>query len=252
VRLFREFEQADNSITRRYGGTGLGLAITKRLAQLMGGEVGCDTHVGTGSAFWFTARLKKGARPGIPAPSAPRETPETELKRDYAGSRILLAEDDPINREVAQSLLEDVAFIVDCAEDGLQALDQANRNGYDLILMDVQMPRMGGLEATQQIRQLALHVTTPILAMTANAFKEDEEECLAAGMDGFISKPVPPEELYATLLRFLQGSAAGRQPRAMRHAAIEQAIQAHRLWVARFRERHKGHQRQSVRCDSGG
>lgn len=245
--LFGEFQQADNSITRKYGGTGLGLAITKRLAGLMGGEVGIDTRVGAGSSFWFTARLKKGSGTELQKDDTPLENPETVLKRDYPGTRILLAEDDPINREVARSLLEEFPFVVDEAEDGLQALEQASRNPYDLILMDLQMPRMGGLEATEQIRLLPRHATTPIVAMTANAFKEDEEKCLAAGMNGFISKPVPPEELYATLLRFLKASSDRRRLAnsqtatcSSHKAAIGQAIQLHQLWVARFQSAIEG------------
>jgi hypothetical protein len=203
-RLFNTFEQADNSNTRKYGGTGLGLAITKRLAQAMGGEAGLESQLGIGSSFWFTARLKRGAAVVFRPERCSTTEPETVLKRNYSGVRILLAEDDPINREVALSLLQELPFVVDWAEDGLQAVDLASRNRYDLILMDLQMPQLGGVEATKRIRCLPDHARTPILAMTANAFKEDEEQCLLAGMNGFLAKPVPPEELYARLLHVLK------------------------------------------------
>ena len=203
ARLFSNFEQADNSTTRRYGGTGLGLAITRRFAQLMGGDSGVTSQPGSGSTFWLTARLRKSAAPsaGVEAPCD--ELPESVLSRDFSGSRILLVEDEMVNREVALVLLEDVGMEVDVAEDGIEAVTLAGINRYDLILMDMQMPRMDGLDATRQIRRLPLAHRVPILAMTANAFQEDRQHCLDAGMDDSIIKPAEPAAIYETILKWL-------------------------------------------------
>lgn len=198
-RLFSAFEQADSSTTRKYGGTGLGLAVTKRLAELMGGEAGATSQPGKGSTFWFSVRLKKSPAECATVAGQAVARAGDILKTDFAGIRILLAEDEPINREIAQKLLENVGMSVDVADDGQQAVKQAMAESYDLILMDMQMPHVDGLEATRQIRKFDQE--TPILAMTANAFSEDKQRCLDAGMNDFITKPVSPGVLYEILLR---------------------------------------------------
>ena len=200
-RLFSTFEQADNSMTRKYGGTGLGLAITKRLAELMGGEVGADSTPGVGSTFWFTVKLKKGD--ATAEPLAAVTNAEAEIQRRYAGQRILVVDDEPINREVTTIQLEYVDLHIDTAEDGAEAVAMAQENDYAVILMDMQMPKLNGLDATRQIRKLVGCEGIPIIAMTANAFVEDKAECIAAGMNDVLTKPFNPEDLFATLLKWL-------------------------------------------------
>ncbi len=202
-RLFTAFEQADNSMTRKYGGSGLGLTISKRLAKLMGGDIGVESQPGAGSQFSFTAHLEKAGKTMSTAPALSSESAEEQLKTQFTGIRVLLAEDEPICQEISCGLLEDVGFVVDLAEDGAEALALANQNPYDFILMDMQMPKLNGVDATRAIRLLPRHAETPILAMTANAFDEDRQTCIEAGMNDHIGKPVDPDKLLLTLLFWL-------------------------------------------------
>ena len=209
-RLFNAFEQADNSTTRHYGGSGLGLAITRRLAILMGGDAGVLSKPNEGSSFWFTANFAIATvdTPKSPIFDVPASVEEMISAQRYQGYRVLLCEDNEINQEVAMTLLQDVGILVDLAENGLEAIHKAPNGKYDLVLMDMQMPVMDGIEATRHMRVLPNCGQLPIIAMTANAFSEDKQRCIAAGMNDFVTKPVNPDVLYSVIAKWLPHSKA--------------------------------------------
>ena len=209
AKLFAAFTQADDSTTRTHGGTGLGLAITQRLARLMDGEAGVDSTPGQGSAFWFTCRLAHASRPPE-LPMAGRDGDAADaLRRGHRGARVLLVEDNPINQEVATDLLHSVGLQVGLARDGREAIQQVRDAAWDLVLMDLHMPGMDGLQATQALRALPGGATVPVIAMSADAFTDSRQACEAAGMNDFLAKPVDPPVLYAMLLRWLPASEGG-------------------------------------------
>jgi CheY-like chemotaxis protein len=191
--LFKPFSQVDASTTRRYGGTGLGLSIVRRLAELMGGEAGVESREGVGSTFWFTARFDLPGEHAAAAavPSAPAHAPEPVVRTRSSGKRILLAEDNVVNEKVATRILQKLGYVVDAVVNGREAVDAWAKGGYDLVLMDCQMPVLDGYEATREIRAKERSgQRIPIVALTANAMKKDEIECRQAGMDDHLSKPI--------------------------------------------------------------
>jgi CheY-like chemotaxis protein len=187
------------STTRKYGGTGLGLAISKKLAEMMGGKIWAESEMGKGSAFHFTI-LAETAPEGIPARKLLKFE---ELPASQSGSlRLLLAEDNIVNQKVALRMLRKLGYHADVVANGLEVLQALERQPYDIILMDIQMPEMDGFEAAKAIRERWQKEAPHIIAVTAHALDGDRERCLAAGMDDYISKPVKIEELMAALSRY--------------------------------------------------
>jgi PAS domain S-box-containing protein len=229
--LFQPFSQADSSITRRYGGSGLGLSLVATLARLMGGEAGVDSEVGRGSRFWFRIRAERVAadRPVPPLPDAGAGSGAAT----HLSGRVLVVEDDPGNRKVVEIMLRKLGLDTVVAADGQHALDAlAGGEAADLILMDVQMPRLDGYATTEAIRRREEETGAPrrpIIALTANAFAEDRRRCLAAGMDGVLTKPVMFAALKAELAKWLPAADAGDTDAVEAPAVADQPLDGARV-----------------------
>jgi signal transduction histidine kinase/CheY-like chemotaxis protein/HPt (histidine-containing phosphotransfer) domain-containing protein len=205
-RLFHSFSQVDASTTRKFGGTGLGLAISKRLVEVMRGQIGVESRAGAGSEFWFTIPLTQAASLAAATPAIAPPGATGTSNQDRGLFHILLAEDNMTNQMVALTLLRQAGFTANAVANGLEVIEALRVVPYDLVLMDVQMPEMDGLEATRQIRNPATRLSNPqvpIIAMTAHAMKSDRDRCLEAGMNDYIAKPVRPRELMAAIERQL-------------------------------------------------
>lgn len=222
-RLFHSFEQADLSTTRKFGGTGLGLAISRQLAEMMGGEVGVESVYGQGSIFWASLRVDIANSDSLPDDTAS----STELDSGPAnlnGVSILLAEDNLLNQQIAREMLEEFGARVRVANNGSEAIDLLQQEKFQAVLMDVRMPEMDGIEATQHIRSNLLFEKIPIIAMTANARSEDREACLLAGMNDFIAKPIDPLQFFRILRKWLPPVAQVASPTPMPVAAAVPVI----------------------------
>ncbi len=216
--LFKEFQQADASITRRFGGTGLGLAISKKLAELMDGDAGAHSEEGKGSTFWFTAAVSAASQ-DVKHNQTIAKSPLLAPQAHFSGLKILLVDDNELNRLVGKELLEEAGFNVDLANNGQQAIEyvQAHKSGhYSAILMDIMMPVMDGISATQIIRTLDQGQQLPIIAVSANTLKEDIQRYSAAGMDAYVSKPIDEKTLWATLAHYI----AQAQHKIQRHMTV--------------------------------
>ena len=257
VRLFQEFTQVDPSGTRRYGGTGLGLAISKKIVTAMGGEIGVDSGPGQGSTFWFTVAFEPAAGEVVPARARATEVSVPRL-------RILVAEDDPVSQQVALGLLRRQGHEVEVVGDGDAAVAAAGAGTYDVILMDINMPQMDGLEATRAIRRLpGRKGCVPVIALTASATRGDVHACEGAGMNGFLLKPIDPAALSLALSRHGSIASAPEVPLEARKVEALDESYLRRLvdalgaakvaeLIARFPEDARAHRDQVMRGQAAG
>ena len=218
-RIFESFEQGAGATPQPGAGSGLGLTINRHLVRAMGGEVGLHSTPGAGSLFWFTARLPAAPALSNPADAArggagDAEQAERQLRSTFAGRRVLVVDDNEVNRIVVRAQLNAVGLEPDDAVDGLQALEFATRGAYDLILMDVHMPGLDGIEATRRIRCIERYRDTPIIALTADAFSADRARFLEAGMSDHLPKPLQARQLYVALAQWLALATPERRPEA--------------------------------------
>ncbi len=214
--IFHSFEQADSSTTRKYGGTGLGLAISEQLAILMGGRLWVESKLGTGSTFGFTVLLRIIDESDVPHPETTGQTTEPPGQAETKNVRVLLVEDNTVNQIMAAKIIEKAGHAVTIANNGVEALAMLDADSFDVVLMDVQMPVMGGLEATAAIRQREAPTgrRTPVIGVTASAMTEDRVRGLEAGMDDYITKPVKPEEILAAIRKAATMVFPQQQPNA--------------------------------------
>ncbi len=226
-KLFTAFAQGDGATSRKYGGTGLGLTICKRLVELMGGTIDFTSSPDQGSRFWFETPLRVATEAAPATVSsgsehasipAQAQAMDADIPAPQTGPKILLAEDNPINQEVIRGFLKFRGWSCQLANDGLEAVEALKTTAFDLVLMDIQMPGMDGFEATRHIRQLGeAGQTTPIIALTANAMRGDDRRCIAAGMDGYVSKPIDRPKFFAEMDRWLE---SGRTPDSNAHISV--------------------------------